>query len=662
MKLKASNSIYILWALTSFIIHGFCPTSLAKVGLFVITSCLPQSIEWPIAILSSMILTLIASFQEDLLFLSALIYALPQVCQLQLDSTINLYLLIDIIWLILSGYFQSGQIELLFIISISFLSIWNISIYTKFSQLRENNFQLEKKCVALEQEISCIEASRLIPSFKRTAELVEKLKKLSNSLMPNASRQSLHARFKSEVQLDRPEILKRSASNEVSNSNFITNDEIKEIIASLISQDYLICNQGKIKASEFNLAEIGKNQMDLYTQVDDSLPETTVRAKHPEPGKSFFQRLTTMKSYCDDNESLSEALEELGTWDFDSFKLIEYVNNPAFEVGRFVFRTLGLTTTYDIDDHKLNRFLTAVESGYKKKNYYHNSLHAADVTASAVFLIQEGIELGNGLADIDIFSLIIAALCHDIGHPGVNNPFLVASKDPLAFKYNDQSVLEHMHTNTTFQILSEDKTNILVNLTKSDYQRFRKITIQTILGTDLQIHFDKLADFKSMLSKRLTFSDDKFKLLALQMCIKCADIGHGAKTLDLHKKWSNLITKEFFKQGDLERGHGFTVTPLCDKDSVIISKSQEGFLKVLVRPLFESWLEFLELHVNKENTEEALSSFHICITNIQSNIEFWDNEYRLFKEGKQEFFLDELLPPLLKKHSTQIMLPRFKYN
>ncbi|CAG9329119.1 unnamed protein product [Blepharisma stoltei] len=654
MKLTLANSILFLSSLTSFIIRGIYPANFVKFGLFILISRFPKRIEWSIAILSSMILAHITSFQEDLLFLSALIYSFPQDCKLQKNSTINLYILINIAWLIVSGYFRAGQIELLFIIGISFISVWDISQSIKLNKLEAENIELLKRCATFEQERIGIEASKLVPSFKRTAELVEKLKKISNPLTGNASQQKLHIIFQSEGHPDNPKFLKRSSSNESSNSNFITNDEIKEIIASLISQDYLICNQGRVKASDFNIAEIGKNQMDLYTQVDDSLPETTMRPKKYKL-KTFVQRLITMKSYCDDNESLSKALGELGMWDFDSFKLIEFINNPAFEVGRYIFRMTGLILTYDIDEHKLDRFLTVVENGYKNQNYYHNSLHAADVAASAIFLIQEGIELGNGLADIDVFSLIIAALCHDVGHPGVNNPFLIASKDPLAFKYNDQSVLEHMHTNTTFQILSEDKTNILENFSKSDFQRFRKITIQAILGTDLQIHFDKLSDFQAMLSKKLTFSDDKFKLLALQMCIKCADIGHGAKTLELHKRWSSLITKEFFKQGDLERRNGLAASPLCDRESVIISKSQEGFLKVLVRPLFESWAEFLEIHASGDNKEKAISKFEVCITNILCNIEYWDNEYNLFKEGKQGFFLDNMPPPLRKKHATQII-------
>jgi hypothetical protein len=44
-----------------------------------------------------------------------------------------------------------------------------------------------------------------------------------------------------------------------------------------------------------------------------------------------------------------------------------------------------------------------------------------------------------------VLALVISSLTHDIGHKGINNAFLVATRDPLATLYNDQSVLENMH-------------------------------------------------------------------------------------------------------------------------------------------------------------------------------------------------------------------------
>ena len=56
----------------------------------------------------------------------------------------------------------------------------------------------------------------------------------------------------------------------------------------------------------------------------------------------------------------------------------------------------------------------------------------------------------------DMMSYILAGACHDVNHPGFNNPFLIEKKDDIAIKYNDISVLENFHVATTFEILKAD--------------------------------------------------------------------------------------------------------------------------------------------------------------------------------------------------------------
>jgi 3',5'-cyclic-nucleotide phosphodiesterase/cAMP-specific phosphodiesterase 4 len=69
------------------------------------------------------------------------------------------------------------------------------------------------------------------------------------------------------------------------------------------------------------------------------------------------------------------------------------------------------------------------------------------------------------------------------------------------------------------------------------------------------------------------------------MAIKSADIGHGAKTLKLHKVFSRRIIEEFYNQGNLEKQNGLPVSQLCDKTKSV-AQSQLGFLNHLVMPLY----------------------------------------------------------------------------
>ena len=52
------------------------------------------------------------------------------------------------------------------------------------------------------------------------------------------------------------------------------------------------------------------------------------------------------------------------------------------------------------------------------------------------------------------FAALIAALCHDIGHPGFKQ-IPMRTSDPIATQYNDQSVLENMHVATALKLAKE---------------------------------------------------------------------------------------------------------------------------------------------------------------------------------------------------------------
>merc|ERR1712232_326370 len=79
--------------------------------------------------------------------------------------------------------------------------------------------------------------------------------------------------------------------------------------------------------------------------------------------------------------------------------------------------------------------------------------------------------------------------CHDVGHPGVNNPFLVETSHELAIRYNDNSPLENMHCAKLFEIANQQKTAVFADLDKVQYKEVRKVCIEAILHTDNMHHF-----------------------------------------------------------------------------------------------------------------------------------------------------------------------------
>ncbi|KAF4730030.1 Calcium/calmodulin-dependent 3',5'-cyclic nucleotide phosphodiesterase 1B, partial [Perkinsus olseni] len=92
----------------------------------------------------------------------------------------------------------------------------------------------------------------------------------------------------------------------------------------------------------------------------------------------------------------------------------------------------------------------------------------------------------SALSDLDWASLVIACMCHDVGHFGRTNKFLVETRHPLALRYNDRSVMENYHAATMFDMLKESEDwDISRGLSRSELKRFRSQIVALILSTDL---------------------------------------------------------------------------------------------------------------------------------------------------------------------------------
>lgn len=58
------------------------------------------------------------------------------------------------------------------------------------------------------------------------------------------------------------------------------------------------------------------------------------------------------------------------------------------------------------------------------------------------------------------------------------------------------------------------------------------------------------------------------------MALKLADLGHLSYPLPIHLRWVAAREEEFFRQGDMEKACGTTVSPLFDRTKPGITKAQ----------------------------------------------------------------------------------------
>lgn len=61
------------------------------------------------------------------------------------------------------------------------------------------------------------------------------------------------------------------------------------------------------------------------------------------------------------------------------------------------------------------------------------------------------------------------------------------------------------------------------------------------------------------------------------MAIQVADLAHLTTHFDVHERWVEVLSTEFFLQGDRERALRLPITPMMDRHKPGILKSQVSY-------------------------------------------------------------------------------------
>ncbi|XP_061095504.1 cAMP-specific 3',5'-cyclic phosphodiesterase 4B isoform X2 [Conger conger] len=355
----------------------------------------------------------------------------------------------------------------------------------------------------------------------------------------------------------------------------------------------------------------------LDKQNDVEIPSPTPKAREKKKKQQLMTQISGVKkvthgpslSNCsisrfgvktDKEDLLSKELEDLNKWGLNIFTVSEYSQNrPLTCIMYAIFQERDLLKTFKIPADTFVTYMMTLEDHYHSDVAYHNSLHAADVAQSTHILLSTP-ALDAVFTDLEILAAIFAAAIHDVDHPGVSNQFLINTNSELALMYNDESVLENHHLAVGFKLLQEENCDIFQNLNKKQRQSLRKMVIDMVLATDMSKHMSLLADLKTMVeTKKVTSSGvlllDNYtdRIQVLRNMVHCADLSNPTKSLELYRQWTDRIMDEFFHQGDRERERGMEISPMCDKHTASVEKSQVGFIDYIVHPLWETWADLV---------------------------------------------------------------------
>ncbi|KAK4230884.1 3',5'-cyclic-nucleotide phosphodiesterase regA [Podospora fimiseda] len=268
---------------------------------------------------------------------------------------------------------------------------------------------------------------------------------------------------------------------------------------------------------------------------------------------------------------------------------------------------------------QLHAFIVACRKAYNKFVAYHNFCHVVDVLQATFHILVEigafpplratndsrtrapsqRSPMAKVLRPFEGLMLLVTAIGHDVGHPGVNNGFLTKLKAPLAQLYNDKSVLENFHCAAYNQIL-----RMYWPQAYSDPD-MRCLVLGSILATDMSLHFEymgKLTNLKDALD-RDNGSTDSWKpeqikertALTCALLIKCADISNVARKHDTAIRWMHTLSEECSRQREMENELNLdsSLFSYSGKDILKLTESQLNFMKSMAKPLFDGIADIL---------------------------------------------------------------------
>ena len=266
------------------------------------------------------------------------------------------------------------------------------------------------------------------------------------------------------------------------------------------------------------------------------------------------------------------------------FYAVDWNGIGLFKIAFFVFNSFGLLERFKISNELFFTFLYRLRSNYNEPPY-HNWIHAIDVLQYISYQVHET-HADQILTHLELLAVCVGALCHDVGHEGYNNVFNVKAETPLGILFKNQSVMETYHCTLAIRIIKE--TNIFYSLTRDELVTMWKWIIHLILATDMAFHFKLIKHANEVLEQgALNLKEESDRLMAMELIMKVSDISNVSRPFQYADQWCEVLSEEFWRQGDLEKEIGIAYTgPLMNREGQNKAKGQVGFYTGVCLPLY----------------------------------------------------------------------------
>ncbi|XP_032903708.1 dual 3',5'-cyclic-AMP and -GMP phosphodiesterase 11A-like [Amblyraja radiata] len=360
---------------------------------------------------------------------------------------------------------------------------------------------------------------------------------------------------------------------------------------------------------------LGINNTLMYNEVKKSWAKQAVAldllSYHATCSKVEVDRLKAAKL---------PTVNELGIAHF-SFNDFSLDNDGMITASLRMFMELGIVQKFKVDYEVLCRWLLTVRKNYRAVPY-HNWRHAFNV-AQCMFAMITTADFQEILTDIEILALMVGCLCHDLDHRGTNNAFQAKSGSALAQLYGTSATLEHHHFNHAVMILQSEGHNIFANLSSKEYSDLMQLLKQAILSTDLMLYFELRSKFfEYVMSGEHNWCLEKHRQMLRSMLMTACDLGGVTKPWEISKQVAELVTSEFFEQGDRERAElKLTPTAIFDRNRKDeLPGLQLEWIDGICKPLFEALAEL------NGRTQPLVNG-------INANRTKWEELYTMYRQS-----------------------------
>uniref|UniRef100_W5KJ99 Phosphodiesterase n=1 Tax=Astyanax mexicanus TaxID=7994 RepID=W5KJ99_ASTMX len=302
---------------------------------------------------------------------------------------------------------------------------------------------------------------------------------------------------------------------------------------------------------------------------------------------------------------------------FDDFSLdVDAMITAALRM----FMELGMLQKFKIDYETLCRWLLTVRKNYRMV-LYHNWRHAFNV-CQCMFSLLTTAGFQETLSELEILALIVGCVCHDLDHRGTNNAFQAKTGSALSLLYGTSATLEHHHFNHAVMILQSEVGTV------NNLQMFMHSRLHSCFKGQL----NRNSFFELVKKGEYNWNVKEHRDMFRSMLMTACDLGAVTKPWDISRKVAELVTSEFFEQGDRERSElKLTPSAIFDRNRKDeLPSLQLEWIDGICSPLYETLAKLNpklqpmvdviqanrakwdELHQRRQRSQELVNPDVVC--------------------------------------------------